>query len=159
MKSEHEHGIQSSVNIGGHPIHPMLVTLPVAAFIGLLLTDIMWLRTGDAFWARASWWLLVAGLATGLLAGLTGAVDYLTIEKVRKLTSGKLHAMGNIIALALAAANVATRSNDVQNIAGNGLILSVSTAALLGVTAWLGGELSFRHRIGVAAPSPSDKPD
>jgi uncharacterized membrane protein len=30
-----------------------------------------------------------------------------------------------------------------------GLLLSVLIAALLGITGWLGGELSYRHLVGV----------
>jgi uncharacterized membrane protein len=35
-----------------------------------------------------------------------------------------------------------------------GLILSAIVACILVVTGWLGGELVFRHRIGVAAEGP-----
>jgi uncharacterized membrane protein len=152
MAIEHQNGVQSSVNIGGHPIHPMLIPLPAAAFIFQLFTDLAWLQTDNAFWAQASWYLLVAGLATGVLAGLVGAVDYFTIQRVRQLASGRVHAIGNVVALALAAGNLASRADDVRDIAGTGLILTLATMALLSVTAWLGGELSYRHRIGVAAP-------
>ena len=39
-------------------------------------------------------------------------------------------------------------------------MLSVLTVLLLGVTGWLGGELSYRHRIGVMDGDrpPSDSP-
>jgi uncharacterized membrane protein len=156
MAVRHRHGTQSSVHIAGHPVHPMVVSLPVASFIGLLLTDLAWLSTSNPFWAEASWWLLVAGLVTGLLAGLIGAIDYSSIPKVRQLASGKIHAGGNIVALVLAGVNLGVRADDPQAIEGIGIILSVVLVALLAITAWLGGELSFRHRIGVAAPGPDD---
>lgn len=154
MAIEHQNGTQSSVHIGGHPIHPMLIPLPAAAFIFQLFADFAWLQTGDAFWARAAWYLLWSGLVTGLLAGAVGGIDYLTIARVRRLASGRVHAVGNIVALALAAANLWVRADDVRDVAGTGLILTLTTVALLSVTAWLGGELSYRHRIGVAAPDP-----
>lgn len=156
MSGRHRHGIQSSVHVNGHPIHPMLIPLPVAAFIGLVLTDLAWLQTADPFWARASWWLLAAGIATGLLAGAVGAIDYLTIARVRQLPSGRWHAIGNVIALVLAGVNLAIRWDDPRAIEGAPFILTLMVFALLGITAWLGGELSYRHRIGVAVPDANE---
>jgi uncharacterized membrane protein len=152
MAQRHQYGIQSSVHVMGHPIHPMIVPLPMASFIALPLSDFAWLLTGNPFWAEASWWLLAAGLFSGILAGVVGAIDYLAIGQVRRLRAGKVHAYGNVLALLLAGMNLGIRWPDVQIIGGSPFLLSIVTVAILGVTAWFGGELTFRHRIGVAAP-------
>jgi len=52
----------STAKIADHPLHPMLVPLPIAFFIGALLTDLAFLKLGDPFWARMSFWLIAAGL-------------------------------------------------------------------------------------------------
>jgi len=44
------------------------VTLPIGFLVGALLSDLAFEGTGDAFWARASIWLIGAGLAGGALA-------------------------------------------------------------------------------------------
>jgi uncharacterized membrane protein len=54
-----------------------------------------------------------------------------------------------VLALLLAAANLGVRLDDRTDIEGTGLLLSIVIVLILGVTGWLGGELSFRHRIGV----------
>ncbi len=54
-----------------------------------------------------------------------------------------------MLALLLAAANLGVRLDDRTDIEGTGLLLSIVIVLILGVTGWLGGELSFRHRIGV----------
>jgi len=47
-------GVRSTVHIGGHPVHPILIPLPIAFLVGAALTDIVLAISGDAFWASAS---------------------------------------------------------------------------------------------------------
>lgn len=141
--------------IGKHPIHPTLVPFPIAFLVATLGSDLAYWRTRDPFWARASSALLKAGLASGAAAATAGAVDYLSIPRARKHSVGPLHALGNTVVLGLAAANLATRRRDPEaDILPRGLALSAATAALLGLTAWAGGELIYRHRVGVAEADP-----
>jgi uncharacterized membrane protein len=145
-------GLPSTAAIAGHPIHPMLVPFPIAFLTAVVGTDLAARATGDPFWSRASTWLLNAGVASGLAAGAVGAIDYFTIRRARETEVGRWHARGNPIALALAAANVAMRRGEPEGAPpGQGaLALSVATAAILGVTGWMGAELSYRHMVGVA---------
>ena len=53
--------------------------------------------------------------------------------------------------MALAGLNLARRSGESEAADGLDIGLSLATVALLGVTAWLGGELSYRHGVGVIA--------
>ena len=39
----------STVNLGDHPIHAMLIPFPIAFLVGALTTDLAFLGTGDAF--------------------------------------------------------------------------------------------------------------
>jgi uncharacterized membrane protein len=76
-------------------------------------------------------------------------IDFSTMDRVRSLTSAWLHAGGNVVAMGLAIINLSLRWSDpVAGVQGWGLTLSILTVALLGVTGWLGGELSYRHRVG-----------
>ena len=59
---------RSTAQIAGHPIHPLLIPFPIVSFIGVLVTDVMWLTTREGGWATASNWLLGVGLVTALLA-------------------------------------------------------------------------------------------
>ncbi len=142
-------GEESTAAIGRHPIHPMLIPLPIAALIGVVVTDLAALNTGDPFWARASYWLLLAGLVTGLAAAVPGAIDFLTLKRPRSLTAGWVHALGNVTAMGLTLVNLLLRDGDAATVETTGLVLSVVVAALLGVTGWLGGELSYRYKVGV----------
>jgi uncharacterized membrane protein len=55
----------STARIGSHPIHPMLVPIPIACFVGTLLTDPTYWRTADMMWADFSAWLVTVGTIFG----------------------------------------------------------------------------------------------
>jgi uncharacterized membrane protein len=134
----------------GDPVHPMIVPFPIAFLTAALATDVAAMSTRDPFWSRASRLLLGAGIASGLAAGALGAIDYYTIRRAREKPAGRLHAHGNIAALALAGLNLAARTRRAHREPhGMDLALSATTAAVLGVTGWAGGELSYRHMVGV----------
>ena len=151
-------GVPSTVAIAGHPIHPVIVTLPIAFLVAAPATDIAYWLTSDLFWARASVWLIGAGLITGILAGLTGMMDFMKIGRVRKHTAGWAHMYANVTALVLTAINLGLRlGNPVDNLLFTGLILSVLVAALLGISGWYGGELVYRHKIAVIGYGDQDR--
>lgn len=43
--------VRSTAQIAGHPIHPMLVPIPIACFVGALLTDIAYVVSAEIMWA------------------------------------------------------------------------------------------------------------
>ncbi len=144
--------IPSVAAIAGHPLHPMVVPLPIGAFTFALASDVAYAATGDRFWARASTVLIGTGIATGALAGALGATDFAGREQIRDKGEAWFHAGGNVAALGLSAVSLALRRRDPANaIVPVGLALSLLTGGVLLATGWLGGELSYRHRIGVTA--------
>ncbi|HKG57439.1 MAG TPA: DUF2231 domain-containing protein [Candidatus Limnocylindrales bacterium] len=142
--------VPSAAAIAGHPLHPMVVPLPIGAFTFALCADLAYAATRDPFWAKASKVLIGTGIATGAVAGVLGATDFTARERVRSHQEAWLHGVGNAAALGLAAASLALRQKDeAKSIVPFGLMLSIATGTILTVTGWLGGELSYRHRIGV----------
>jgi uncharacterized membrane protein len=147
---QHPHPVvPSAAAIAGHPLHPTFVPLPIGAFALALGSDVAYAATRDPFFARASRLLLGAGIASGAAAGLLGAIDFTSRKQTREHGEAWAHAGGNIAAMALSGVNLALRSRG-GSVLPAGLAMSVVTGLLLLVTGWLGGELSYRHRIGVA---------
>lgn len=141
--------VNSKAALFGHPIHPMLVTFPIAFLIGALATDLAWSGTRDPFWAEMSKWLLLAGIVMGVLAALAGFTDYVSRAEVRSHIAAHFHFAGNAVALVLAIVNLVLRWNDpAAAVLPWGLVLSAVTTGLLGLTGWLGGELAYRFGIG-----------
>lgn len=142
--------LPSTAAVNGHPVHPMIVPFPIAFLTGALATDIAWLATRNAFWADCSFWLLAAGVVMAAVAAVFGLADFLGDRRVRDLAVAKLHFAGNAIVIVLAAVNAWRRMGDpVAAIQPTGLALSIAVVLLLVLTGWLGGELAYRHRVGV----------
>ena len=149
MGRYHRHGVESTAAIAGHPLHHMLVTLPIGLLIGALASDIAFRITADTFWARGTLWLLIGGIVTALVAAIPGLIDFMTIDRVRNLWISWTHMIGNLTVVGLAAINVWLRWDDpVAGAQGAGLWLSVAQTALLFFSGWLGGELAYRYGIG-----------
>jgi uncharacterized membrane protein len=143
-------GVVSSVAIAGHPIHPLTVIFPIAFLSAAAGTDLGYWFTKDLFWARASVWLIGLGLLTGILAAAVGMSDFIKVSRVRDRVAGWAHMSGNVIALFLTAINFWLRlGNPEGNVVPLGAIISLLVATLLAVGGWYGGELSYRHKIGV----------
>lgn len=150
MAVEPSGGVRSTASVGGHPIHPMGVPLPITFLITLPLSDVAFLVTGDLFWPRVSWWLAVLGVLTGLGAALVGLVDFLTVRRVREHRDGWLHAGFNVLAVLLTFGNIYLRGTDpAMGILPWGILLSAAAALCVTVAGWFGGELVYRHQIGV----------
>ena len=151
MEPNYPAGSGTVAAIGRHPLHPLLVPLPIGFLVGALVADLVFAGTADTFWARAAFWLLVGGVVTGLLAGLTGIIELMGVPRARNLTMAWIHGVANVAALVLAMINVGIRWTDHVGPADSaGLALSVVVVLILLVTGWLGGELSYRHGVGVS---------
>ncbi|HLG82602.1 MAG TPA: DUF2231 domain-containing protein [Bradyrhizobium sp.] len=149
--SPYEERLRSTAQIAQHPLHPMLVPVPIVCFIGALLTDIMYYATAEMMWADFSAWLLVVGVIIGLLAAIAGLVDLLSNRAIRSLTPAWPHALGNVAVLVLAFFNVLIHTRDAwTSVVPTGLILSIVTVLILPVTGWLGWAMVYRHGVGVA---------
>lgn len=144
-------GSGSSAAIWGHPLHPMLVPLVIGVFFAAWVSDAMHFHGRDPFWARSAAWLLLATGITGIAAAVPGLIELLSVPRARSLVIGWVHGVGNALFVALAFVNYAMRRPDPVAIdASHGLILSSASLVLLLITGWLGGEMSYRHGVGVS---------
>ena len=115
-----------------------------------LVTDLVYWSATTEFWACVSFWLIAAGLVMGVLAAVLGLVDFLTIERARAYAAGWLHLGANAAALLLSAINLWLRWDDpLAAVMPWGLVLSAIVALLLAIAGWYGGELAYRHKVGV----------
>src|SRR5690606_29653844 len=84
-------GTTTVVAVAGHPLHPMLVTFPIAFLLGAFASDLAFWLLRDPFWARMSVWLIGGGAAMGSLAGLSGTVELLSIAGIRRRAAAWNH--------------------------------------------------------------------
>jgi uncharacterized membrane protein len=143
--------IASTAQIARHPIHPMLVPVPIVCFIGALLTDIMYFATAEMMWADFSAWLLAVGFIIGVLAACAGLVDFFSNRLIRMQAAAWPHLIGNVVVLVLAFFNLLIHTRDAwTSVVPVGLILSIITVLILPITGWLGWTMVYRHGVGVA---------
>lgn len=143
---------RSTAAIAGHPIHPMLVPLPIAFLIATFLCDLVFWRTVDDSWANAAMWLLGAGLVGAALAAMAGFIDFAGDQRVRQLRDAWLHMIGNVTAVVLSLVSfyLRWRYGAAEAVLPWGIWLSAVVVGLLAFNGWKGGELVFRHKVGVA---------
>jgi uncharacterized membrane protein len=146
---------RSTVQIAGHPLHPMLVPIPIACFVGTLLTDLAYWKTANLQWAVMSSWMLAIGLIVALFAVIAGFIDFLGDRRIRDLQAVWIHAGGNAVALILSIFNILVHSRDgYTSVVPTGLILSALVVLILLVTGWEGWAMVYRHRVGVSEKPP-----
>jgi uncharacterized membrane protein len=143
---DHPH---STARIGGHPIHPMLVMFPIVLFIGTLVADIVFVSGHDPMWAIASRYLLGIGIVMAALAAIAGLTDFMGDERIRHASDALKHMLANVTAVVLEIINFFVRLHSDSAIRGIGIVLSVIVVLILAYSGWKGGDLVYRHGIGV----------
>jgi uncharacterized membrane protein len=159
VSSAQAHNPVSTANFHGHPLHPMLVTLPIGFWIATLLADLGYWKFHVDGWATAAMWLLGAGIVGGVVAAIAGYIDFRGDERIRALDAAQLHATGNVIAILVALFSFAWRyNNGAAGVLPTGLILSFAVVGIIMFTGWKGGEMVYHHRVAVAdEPRPAQQ--
>lgn len=144
--------METKFKLLGHPVHPMLVVFPLGLLSTAVIFDILYLVTGNEELAVAAFWTIAVGVVGGLLAAAFGLWDWLGIPKgTRAKRVGLLHGGGNVVVTALFAISWLLRLDDPTYLPDSVLPLALGLAGV-GIalfTAWLGGELVYRLRVGV----------
>ena len=129
----------------GHPLHPVLTDVPVGAWtVGLLLDGLETFTPKKelAAGADAANWIGIAGAVGSAVTGL--AQWQYTVDRQRRL--GMAHALLNTGALALYGASAALRARGRR---GAGKLAALLGYAVVGASAYIGGDLVYAERIGV----------
>lgn len=140
----------------GHPYHPMLVTVPIGAWVLSLGFDIASQVTSKpGFLAQGSEWLIAAGVLGGVAAGLTGFLDLVLIPPgTTAFRTACTHMSINLVLIFAYAVNFAWRY---RNHARGGpvdprlIALSAASVAALAISGYLGGKLTYRYGVRVAS--------
>lgn len=145
--------MRSKAKIGGHPIHPMLITVPIGLFIGTLVADVLYQTSGNVFWYDVAWWTMAGGILGALLAAVPGMIDYFGVARhTRARATATAHMVINLTVVALYAISLYLR-NDHGALDGApwawAFGLDVVSIAMLSASGWLGGELVYRFGIGM----------
>ena len=142
--------MESKAKLLGHPIHPMLIPFPLGLLGMAVIFDLLAIIVGQDALGEASHPMIAAGIITGLLAAIPGAIDWAAIPNgTRARGIATTHGLGNVVILVLFAFAWWLRRDIPGAPSGLPLALEVIGALGAGVTGWLGGELVDRLGVGV----------
>lgn len=143
--------MESKNKLLGHPVHPMLIVFPLGLLSTAVIFDLAYVVTGNEDLAVFSFWAIAAGIVGGLVAAIFGLWDWLGLPSgTRAKRVGLWHGAGNVVVVGLFAVSWFLRVDDAAYLPDLvPLLLGLAGAALALVTAWLGGELVYRLRVGV----------
>lgn len=125
----------------GHPVHPILVALPIGMWSGASLLD---LTGGDRTAARR---LVGAGVLVAMPTAWTGLADWSELGLFRRPKRvGLVHAAANAVSAGIYGASwLARRRGDDRR----GTALALLGAVTLTVGGYLGGHLAYSEGVGV----------
>jgi len=145
--------MSTPASIAKHPIHPMLVAVPIGLWVFSLVADLI----GAAGWRTEIWnsvalYTLAGGIVGALLAAVPGFIDFLSISVPDVRRIGVYHMAVNLTAVAIFIFNLYLRLTGAPG-AFFPIALSVFGVALLALAGWFGGELVYVHGMGVEQSS------
>ncbi|HEX6332633.1 MAG TPA: DUF2231 domain-containing protein [Flavisolibacter sp.] len=142
--------MRSRAHIKSHPIHPILVALPIGFFIGSFAFDLLHVVTENTSFAETGLYLVVAGIVSALVAAVPGAIDYFLVvppasSAKKRATKHALLNLGNVILFfAVFLYRFNYDANPYVVVAAEALGIGI-----LSMAGWMGGTLVHRNQIGI----------
>jgi uncharacterized membrane protein len=135
----------------GHPVHPILVTVPIGAWVASIVFDLAsYLVPDPQFLAQGSRWLIGLGVLGALLAAAVGFLDLLAVPgRTRAFRTAVVHMSFALGATGLYAVGFALRNDAAAPVPWPMVVLSVLALTALAVAGYLGGTLAYRYGVRV----------
>ncbi len=152
--------METPASIARHPIHPMLITIPIGLWIFSFACDLVVLFSDvgavELLWFALAYYAMAAGVLGAIIAAIPGLFDFFSLRNRRLRRIGLTHIALNLSVVALYVVNLWLRSQDPPAFLP-AMGLSVVCIAVIAVAGWLGGEMVHVHGVGVASvPAPVD---
>lgn len=142
----------------GHPLHPVLVPVPIGAWVASLVFDLATHVVAEpGFLSEGSRWLIAIGVVGALAAASAGILDLLAIPgRTRAMRTALLHMSLNLAATAAFAVGFALRADPTAPVSWGLIAVSAGALAALAVAGYLGGALAYRYGVRVADEATQD---
>jgi uncharacterized membrane protein len=145
--------MRSRAALGTHPLHPAVVPLPIGSFFLAFAADVIHALTKNPLFYDVAEFAIGVGIVTALLAAVLCLIDFFGVNMSaagRRLAT--IHMLVNIVAVVLYIASWLLRRNHSAFDTPRWPIafgLAVVPFLMLGVSGWIGGKMSYEHKIGV----------
>jgi uncharacterized membrane protein len=129
----------------GHPLHPVVVALPIGGWVVGAWYDVRSARTKDPRDEHAADGATRIGVVGALAAAATGVVQIIDARgQARRETA--VHAALNNAALLLYVVSLVMRKRGRRPL---GRRLAAAGLGIVSLSGWLGGDIAFRHGVGM----------
>ena len=141
----------------GHPFHPMLVTVPIGAWICSFVFDVgSYMSDDEVMFSRGAFWLICIGIVGAAVAAVFGMLDGRSIPKgTPAYHTATAHMALNTFALAIWVGNAILRAvswDDVMRTEWWGITLTAIGLVIVAASGYLGGRLAYHYGVRVAEP-------
>jgi len=143
--------MSTPANVKGHPIHAMLVPIPIGLWLFALVADAVYLARGSSEWLTAGFYAMGVGVLGALLAAVPGLVDLVSLRPGPTRRIGIWHMVVNLAAVGVFAVNFFMRWRTANH--SGPVLLTALGVVLIGVSGWLGGEMVYVGGVGVSEPA------
>ena len=143
--------MRTPASIARHPIHPMLVPIPIGLWIFSFVADLFYVGgSTNTAWPTVAFYCMGGGIVGALAAALPGLVDLLSLPPGPRATAIK-HMSINLTVVVLYVINFWMRY---ENPASPGKLvwLSLIALGLLVISGWLGGKMVYEYGVAVDTP-------
>ncbi len=120
-----------------HPLHAILLAFPLPLFLGALLSDLAYQASFNVQWANFSSWLIAGGLFFGGFA-LLWALVALFVGETARTRQPLVYFVVLLVMWVIGFINALVHAKDAGATMPEGLYLSVITALLALIAAWIG---------------------
>ena len=133
--------METPTSFKGHPLHPILVALPIGLFIFSFISDIIYLAGwGTAVWQTVAFYDLAGGLICALIAAIPGLIDLIAISDPNLKRTGIIHMSLMLVSVFIFAVDFFVRL--VGKTDGTApFVLSCLGIATLLIGGWIGAKL------------------
>lgn len=143
--------MRTPASIARHPIHPMIVPIPIGLWIFSFVGDLFYLGgTTNPAWTTVALYCMGGGIVGALLAALPGLVDLLSLPAGPRSTALK-HMAINLTVVVLYVINFYLRL-EAPGSPGKLVWLSLIALGLLVISGWLGGKMVYEYGVAVDTP-------
>jgi uncharacterized membrane protein len=140
----------SPASVKKHPLHPMLVALPIGLWVFALVCDIAAATGATGPWSTVALYSVAGGIVGAVIAAVPGLIDYFSIDEAAMRRIATFHLVVNVCALIVFAINLWSRLA-LPRTSVVPLILSTIGVIGIGIGGWLGGEMVYVKGMAVEA--------
>lgn len=149
--------MRTPANVSGHPIHPMLVTIPIGLWVFSFVCDLFFVfGSGAPAWSTVALYTMGGGIIGALAAAIPGFIDLLSLPAGPRRTA-LIHMAINLTIVVLYVINFWRRTLTPDNPDGY-VWLSLLTILMLLVSGWLGGRMVYVLGVAVTPANESRTP-